>query len=458
MKKIAYPRKLILDSNLVARLEQYFNEDYMQTIGLESKFIQRSSSQLKALPFVMMQIFQKENGQERSLSEECDYLSEHFGLQLRKQSLDERYNTYAVKLMQRCLERILSEVVVSKDFDHLQQVFTAIRLTDSTSFQLPAHLACFYQSAGGGSTSEASIKIHQEYDLLSGKLIDIHLCSGKDNDRAYLNERGVSIGANELSIKDLGYHQLAHFAAIGQAGGFYLSRYKGKNDVYLRQGQEWNKVSLQQLLPKGDACVSYQILLTSEHRLPCRLIINPVNEEVKRQRIAHLKATARRTKWQYKQERELLCGYNIFITNTCQEQLAAPLANQLYRVRWQIELLFKAWKSIYQIHAVKKMNIFRFECYLLGRLIAICLAQNLQYIFKAYLYEKAGVQLSEWKSFRLLKRKLQSWQQAISKGSKGIKRFLYELFQSLVLYAQKEQKKVKNGYKPTPFDLISLLA
>jgi hypothetical protein len=43
----------------------------------------------------------------------------------------------------------------------------------------------------------------------------------------------------------------------------------------------------------------------------------------------------------------------------------------LYRVRWQIELTFKNWKSLLSINILKGTRRERIECFLYGRLTAI---------------------------------------------------------------------------------------
>lgn len=67
------------------------------------------------------------------------------------------------------------------------------------------------------------------------------------------------------------------------------------------------------------------------------------------------------------------CMFNIFITNTGGGTLKAADIIQLYRLRWQIELVFKSWKSLLGIHKVKAVKKERMECQLIGRFIWILL-------------------------------------------------------------------------------------
>ncbi|MBK9255122.1 MAG: transposase [Saprospiraceae bacterium] len=51
-----------------------------------------------------------------------------------------------------------------------------------------------------------------------------------------------------------------------------------------------------------------------------------------------------------------LCNYNIFITNIPKEQLAAHKMFEIYSLRWSIELMFKEWKSIFDLNALMLSN------------------------------------------------------------------------------------------------------
>ena len=55
---------------------------------------------------------------------------------------------------------------------------------------------------------------------------------------------------------------------------------------------------------------------------------------------------------------------NVFVTNVSTEELTAQEAYELYKIRWQIELMFKTWKSILKLDVVRKMKADRLKCYL----------------------------------------------------------------------------------------------
>lgn len=84
---------------LLSELKNCFDTKAIDLLAKESKFIQRSSSQLTGSSFLLMNVFDSTDGKERSLRDSCDWLAAHFGINIKKQSLDERYNTYSVSFI-----------------------------------------------------------------------------------------------------------------------------------------------------------------------------------------------------------------------------------------------------------------------------------------------------------------------------------------------------------------------
>ena len=61
---------------------------------------------------------------------------------------------------------------------------------------------------------------------------------------------------------------------------------------------------------------------------------------------------------------------NAYITNVSNDIITMNEVHELYSLRWQIEIIFKVWKSIFKINQVKKVKLERFMCFLYGRLIS----------------------------------------------------------------------------------------
>ena len=83
----------------------------------------------------------------------------------------------------------------------------------------------------------------------------------------------------------------------------------------------------------------------SAERLPSRLIALRVPEEMANRRRQAAKKKAKDHGRAATQEHLDLCDWTILVTNCLEDKLTWKEVVVLYRVRWQIELMFKLWKS-----------------------------------------------------------------------------------------------------------------
>jgi hypothetical protein len=56
------------------------------------------------------------------------------------------------------------------------------------------------------------------------------------------------------------------------------------------------------------------------------------------------------------------------------ERLPTSALSYLYRARWQVELLFKQWKSVFRLEVLPSKNPYRLPCEVGARLLAALLA------------------------------------------------------------------------------------
>ena len=407
-----------IDLSKLSALQQFssfFKGGQIEQLARQSGFIVRGSSRLKGAAFLEMMVQHIAPGKEWSLNDQCDWLREHHGIELTKQSLDERYHCFSVAFLKSCYQAVLNESFSSAAKGIATSSFDGIYLTDSTSFQLPAHLAAFYQS-NGGSTTGASVKIHQTIELLSFRIHDFSITDGKDSDGNYWKSKGFGLGKNNLWIADLGYFSWNTLEQIATSENYFLCRYKTGTTVYIKDHQDSYEALdiagyLKSNCSSGGVIQSTQVYFgKGDNRIKARLVFEQVPEQVKEQRLeqyrkSHANQSKKAKQWQMTAEKEFLCGYNLYLTNAAEDKLADEVVVLIYRLRWQIELLFKIWKSLLMIDHTKGMNIFRFECFLYGRLIYILLSTELLSFISSTLRDAAiEVEISEWKSMKLIKK------------------------------------------------------
>jgi hypothetical protein len=118
------------------------------------------------------------------------------------------------------------------------------------------------------------------------------------------------------------------------------------------------------------------VILGKEHRLPVRMVLSLVNEEVYGKRIREREAENRKHGQTMSDKTRIRYRFSIYITNATTGQLPAELIFPAYRLRWQIELMFKYRKSLYRVHLFREMKQDRYLCMLYAKLILLVI--NLQ--------------------------------------------------------------------------------
>ena len=113
------------------------------------------------------------------------------------------------------------------------------------------------------------------------------------------------------------------------------------------------------------------MLVYEKNKIPCRLLIEPVSdiEYCRWFKKAIKKAKSRGAVPSELQK--ITLKYNLFITNVPAIGLPFEARRKTYYLRWQIELIFKTWKSFFKIDRIKKVKKERLECQLLAKLMWI---------------------------------------------------------------------------------------
>jgi transposase len=117
-----------------------------------------------------------------------------------------------------------------------------------------------------------------------------------------------------------------------------------------------------------------------DSRVPVRLILQLVPEEVYEKRI---RDKTRKSKGQGRgeltEETKTRSRFTIFITNAEESKLSAKQVYPLYRIRWQIELQFKIWKSVFNITSCKEVKGHRYMTQLYIKLLLIIINLQITY-------------------------------------------------------------------------------
>jgi hypothetical protein len=393
-------------------------------------------------------MFKTFTADKQSLKDHCLSIFSSHQITVTKQSLDSRFTVEAVRFVRSLVENQLQSIF-STSFNYALQGFNRVIVQDSTRFGLPDQFMDHFKSYGGRS-SKSGLQIQFSYDLSNYKIHQIDLDSATTCDRIY-SKKVDWLSKGDLLIRDLGYFAMKGFEQIMKREAFYLSRAFPRTALFERKSGRFHRFDLNKLLTKMRAnqieLFEKDLFFGLEDKMPTRVIIQRVPDHIRDERIRNKKSNHKAKSKEY----ALWAGINVYLTNTSKEELPAKQAIKLYRARWQVELVFKTWKSYYQINKFKAFKINRLMCYLYSSLLLVLL----QWQVFTYLQEKSFTSnkklLSLHKYVKMMIHFKEAWVDIFRCTHGALRRLTNKIKCLSQLYLEKEKKKSKAGFS----DLIT---
>lgn len=354
-----------------------FTPERLETLARQSAFVQRASSKLSGQDFFTLMTTDMLDEAAMSLGGLCDLLRQRTPhATMTPQALHQRLNTpQAVAYMQEAFELALRAQLTplyARLPPTLLAAFGRVFLEDSTQCCLHEKLVEAFQGSGG-SASRATVKIDVIYEVVEHRLHDISVTDGCAADQGHATAIGPHLRAGDLVIRDLGYFSLESLGQIAAKQAWFLSRLSKTVAVYPAAEPTAPALALVdhvQQYGEHQTVVDLDVAL-GQPRLPCRLLAYRLPEEVVEQRRRQAYETARKKGRTPTQAYLHWLQFGWYITNVGAAIWPAAVVATVYRIRWQIELLFKQWKSLLHLHVLTGTRPERIKCLLYGRLITI---------------------------------------------------------------------------------------
>lgn len=364
-----------------ASIQPYFNAEEINQLAKESGFLQRCSGKIDGTIFLNLIIANRESLKYQSLDRMCISLSQHFNIEMKKQSLHERFNNTAVAFLKNALEKLLAKQVIKEKLIANINGFSRILIKDSTCFQISENLKELFPGCGG-TGSKASVRIQFEFEILSGAISDLNMTAYTTQDATDSITTVEYIKPGELIIRDLGYIHNGFLKKVIEKEAFFGCRLHPSCDVYEKKGEKKVLIDFVELrafmVEHKIDLLEKNVIIGVEEPLCVRLIVSLLPDEIAAQRITRLTEKQRRKgRNQLSKEYTARCFFNLFVTNASEEQIPKDALGTLYKFRWLIELVFKTWKSTWRIHEIKKVNAYRLQCYVYAKLIMIIVSWKL---------------------------------------------------------------------------------
>ena len=463
-------RILSNELNLFAQeLRACLSPAVLQEIAKRVGFVKRKSK-YQANELIALCVWLSQEIGSTSLIQLSSRLEASTGVSMSAEGLNQRFNQTAVAYLREVFRTLLAQKLCANQSlpNTLMSRFKRIRILDATVFQLPDAFACEYQGSGGSSNT-AGVKIQLEYDVLSGQFLNVHVGPGKNNDKTYGTICLQTVEAGDLCLRDLGYFDLGDLQAIHEKKAYYISRLKLNTRIYiknpapetfkngtLKKHTEYIQLDMAQLmatLMPGQTMEIEEAYIGQKQKLSTRVIIHRLTDDQTQTRLKKQAIQEKKKGIVMQEKSKRLMGMNVYITNTSPEEVPTNDVHALYSLRWQIEILFKTWKSFFEIDACKTIKKERLECHLYGQLIGILLCSSTMFQMRQLLLEKKKQELSEYKAIYMIKDYFPLFCRAMAADAEELVNILHRLYQLL----SKNGRKCHRSKKMTVFDILGIV-
>jgi hypothetical protein len=199
---------------------------------------------------------------------------------------------------------------------------------------------------------------------------------GKGNGESF---RHIPVNEGDMLLADRGYCRATALAHVAEAGASFAVRWHHQA-LPLLDGRGdrpfGHEAALKRLRKSGDIGEWPVAFQDGERLLHARLCAIRKTREAEVRARKECLETARRHGYKARPETLFLCRYTLIVTTFSEEYHARDVLN-LYRMRWQVELVFKRFKQSAGLGALPKSNDASSRAWLYGCLLYALLTEKI---------------------------------------------------------------------------------
>jgi hypothetical protein len=218
--------------------------------------------------------------------------------------------------------------------------FTDVLIPDSCAFKLARALSGAYPGTG----TVAELRLHAVYSVKAGASLDDERTAGSASDSATFWPATWTAGA--LYLWDLGYQNNQRFVEATQAGAYVLQRLKALSNPVVLASYDTQGVRTAVLDADGRPLRLHEAC--AQGALAPQAVLD-LDVEIE-DRTTRRKVVARVVRVAY-------AGQDRYYLTTLPRAVFSPhdLA-EMYRMRWEVELLFRGWRGAVRLDEVRRLS------------------------------------------------------------------------------------------------------
>jgi hypothetical protein len=417
---------------------RFFSAEEIEAMAVKAGFVRRESP-VTGLKFFLMFTTGLLNTPEGTLSQLAAFLSSTSDTNVTPQAIDARLNTRAMDFLALCLSAALSMLSrAPARADRPLEEFEHVYIIDSTTFDLHPSLSGIFRGSGG-LASRSAMRIQLVFDYKTGRIFleigDVDL-SDYTTLANIIREEKLPFDGASIILHDLGYFKTTTLASMGKTANlFFVSKLRFGVGINRKDG---SPLDLKALLKKQPKDFDIEIDINGA---PARVVGVRLHDSIVNSRIRTANNCSEAKTGRISKGYRAFLHYAVVVTNLPAAFTMKQL-HALYRIRWQVELVFKVWKSILSIHRICSARKARVLTEIYGKLI---MAVILCSICSVSWGNPGEVLISMHKTARYLQTIAGFWAIAIMKGGTRHKVF----FMNMLREINRGCRKTAQRNKPT---------
>lgn len=417
----------------------------IRQIARETEFVKRLKK-VKPEDFLSVSAFSDSTVGSRSLDQLAASLSRESSVSLSKQAMHQRLNARGVAFLKQLFLKLANQQQPNALSALTHEPFSRLRILDSTAFEEDSQQP---QTANGAS-------IQLEYEPVQGAFLHTLLYPTRTSDHHAAAALEETIQPGDLILRDLGYYSAKSIRRISQKGGRVITRVPSNTTFWTTGADHQPK---EKVRPEEDAKhlqpgerYDYGFLQVGTGTTACsmRVVVQRLTPSQQKQRDAYL--NERRRKGSHTQSARRKRTIPVLVTNVTQEEMDAQRLYPIYSLRWQVKILFKTWKSFFEIDQFHHMNEDRFYCHLYGTLIHILLSSMLAFRCRYMLYRTRHMEVSEYKAIQHARNAVVEEKGSVLYHRRSLFTLIKNIYENISRHGRKDHR---SGHQ-SPLDILNI--
>jgi hypothetical protein len=370
------------------------------------------------------------------------------GKPVSKQAIDGRFNDRSLAFIKKIFENYLlkTNVLLQSDQDMgWMDLFGRVLVKDGTRFDLPACMASHFKGFGGSCTSQSGICIQLEYDLKTGNIAEFKTTSANVPDSKDAQQTKDNIEKSDLILRDLGYFGLNVFEEMIRKKSSFISKLNTQVSIFEQKDEQFKALDFKAISKRFEKTncqqMELEVFMGMSTKIPVRLVIEKVPEQIYKQRMEQAIKNAKKKGCKVSAEYSIRQQFSCYITNIPKQTLKAEAIREIYRLRWQVELVFKIWKSTYNIEKTRSMKYTRWMTLFYARMLLMLIHWQIYHVCRKARQRLENKLLSITKCMQTLRLSSPKITGLINQAKTKIASFVWEIRQILSSNHDLEKKK-----------------